>query len=170
MYKFFLVLLAVGAMSQVSQAQEINFEQDVNFESEEMMSSMSHLGEELEWRGGGRPGRGGGWGPGPGRPGPGRPGPHPGPGRPGPRPGPPGPRPPSYPPQPPPHYRTEYVTCGAWDYRYNECYVSPYRIQSVRLYTQHSYDACIYGRTFGFNYDRIWTSGGCRATFAIDRY
>lgn len=168
MSKFLLVFLAVAAMTQVTHAQEFSYEQDeLSQNSEVEIMSMNER----------RPGHGGGWGPGrpgPGRPGHGRPDPYPNPGpRPGPRPGPPGPRPPSqpYPPYPPPPvYRTEYVQCGAWDYRYNECYVNPYRIQSVRLYQQNSYDACIYGRTWGFNYDRLWTSGGCRGTFIVERY
>ncbi|MBV2168673.1 MAG: DUF3011 domain-containing protein [Bdellovibrio sp.] len=109
------------------------------------------------------------------RPGP-RPAPYPGnpnPGRPDPYPGNPGPRPrpnPGYPPPPPPAYRYEYLSCSSYNYRYNECYFSPYGVAEVRIYSQHSYEACIWGRTAGVYNDRIWVDRGCSATFEIIRY
>ncbi|KYG63445.1 hypothetical protein AZI85_05290 [Bdellovibrio bacteriovorus] len=99
---------------------------------------------------------------------PGRPAPYPDPVRPGPRP----PHNPGYPPypNPPPSYRYEYVTCSSYGYRYQECYFNSYGVSQIRLYSQHSYDACIWGRTAGAYGDRVWVDRGCNATFEIIRY
>lgn len=113
--------------------------------------------------------------PGPRPPGGGRPDPYPGPVRPDPRPNPrpnPGPGYPPhnpYPPPPPPQYYYEYVTCQSYGYRYNECFFNSYRLVQIRIYQQHSYEACIWGQTAGVNYDRIWVNRGCSATFEIVR-
>lgn len=102
---------------------------------------------------------------------PGRPDPYPGPGpvRPDPR---PEPRPnPGYPPYPPPpNYVYEHVTCTSYNYRYNECYFNDYRLVEIRIWAQHSYDACIWGRTAGVYGNRLWVDRGCSATFEIVRY
>lgn len=170
MNKYLAVVFAICAMTQVGHAQEVSFQVEELSQSESEYSSTFDFNGEIERPGRGRgPGRGG-WGPDrPGR-GPG----HGGPGRPGPRPGPPGPRPPSYPPQYPPQYppsyRTEYVQCGSYGYQYNECYINSFRVNSIRIYRQDSREACIYGRTYGFNQNRIWTTNACRAVFAIERY
>ena len=121
-------------------------------------------------RGPGRPDHGG-----PGHGGPGWGGPRPRPEPPRPRPEPPRPRPqpprpgPGYP--PPPVYHTEYIRCESYrNYGVDECYINPYRVQTIRLYNQYSYEPCIQGRTYGWNRDRIWVADGCRATFEIVRY
>jgi hypothetical protein len=62
------------------------------------------------------------------------------------------------------------VMCGSYGYQYNECYVNSYRVNNIRLHRIDSREACIYGRTYGFNQNRIWTSNGCRAVFAVERY
>lgn len=104
-----------------------------------------------------------------------RPGRPPGPVRPDPRPEPypdpypPRPRPnPGYP--PPPNYVYEHVTCTSYDYRYNECYFNNYQVVEIRIWSQHSYDACIWGRTAGVYNNRIWVDRGCSATFEVVRY
>jgi hypothetical protein len=51
-----------------------------------------------------------------------------------------------------------------------QCWINPNGVRDVRLYQQSSYEPCIYGRTYGWNYDRIWVDRGCRATFEIIRY
>ena len=179
MNKFLVTFFAVCAMTQVGHAQEASFQsEELNLEdaaySETLSENMAFNGDmDRPGRGGrgddrrgddrrGDDRRGGGRddhrGPDRGRPGhgPGRPGPgHGGPGYPGPR---------------PPQYRVEYVACGAYGYQYNECFVNAFRVNSIRLYRQDSREACIYGRSFGFNQNRIWTSNGCRAVFAVERY
>lgn len=197
MYKFLVAVLAICAMTQVGHAQEAAYQVE-EFNQADSQYSVSNFNGEMDrpGRGGRDEGRGPGpWRPGPGRPGEGRPGDGWGPGRPGPGhggpghggpgyppgpgprpgpPGPPGPRPPSYPPQYPPQYppsyRVDYVACGAYGYQYNECYINSFRVSNIRLYRQDSREPCIYGRTFGFDQNRIWTSNACRAVFAIERY
>lgn len=169
MNKFLTVLFAVCAMAQVSHAQEANRQfDDRGRQDSSDFDRPGHGGRGGRddgrggWdRGPGRgpghgPGRDDGWGRGPGH-GPGRPGP----GRPG-----PGPRPPHY----PPSYRTEYFKCGNYGFQFNECYINSFRMQNIRLYRQDSREACIYGRTYGFNQNRIWTSNACRAVFEITYY
>jgi hypothetical protein len=173
MNKFLAIVFAICAMTQVGHAQEAGYQVEELSQNESEYSDAVNFNGDMErpGRGGRDEGRGGGrggWGP--GRPGPGHGPGHGGPGRPGPRPGPPGPRPPSYPPQYPPSYRTEYVSCGAYGYQYNECYINAFRVNNIRIYRQDSRESCIYGRTYGFNQNRIWTSNGCRAVFAIERY
>lgn len=168
MNKFLTVIFAICAMTQVGHAQEASFQVE-ELNQNEYSSTMDFngdmdrpghggRGDDRGGRGPGRgrgPGHGGGWGP--GRPGPGH-----GPGRPGPGPG----RPPQY----PPSYRVEYFQCGSYGYQYNECYINSFRVNSIRIYRQDSREACIYGRTYGFSQNRIWTTNACRAVFAIERY
>lgn len=112
-----------------------------------------------------------------------RPDPYPGPGYPPHRPEPrPQPRPPAppypgpgypgpgYPPQPPYGGGAEYLRCDSYNWNYNECYFSPYRVSRVTLVQQNSYDACIYNQTYGVYQDRVWVSRGCTGTFEIVRY
>lgn len=169
MNKFLTVIFAICAMTQVGHAQEASFQVE-ELNQNEYSSTMDFNGDmdrpghggRGDDRGGRGPGRGG-WGRdddrgrGPGRPGPGH-----GPGRPGPGPG----RPPQY----PPSYRVEYFMCGSYGYQYNECYINSFRVNSIRIYRQDSREACIYGRTYGFSQNRIWTTNACRAVFAIERY
>ncbi len=60
------------------------------------------------------------------------------------------------------------VTCSSEDRKYQLC-----RVQTrgdVRLVRQLSQDACVAGRTWGFQSDGIWVVGGCRAEFEIGYY
>lgn len=107
-----------------------------------------------------------------------RPSPEPGP-RPQPYPAPPGPGGgyppphqgpgPGYPPQPP-YGRVDYMNCTSYNWNYQECYFSPYRVSGVALINQTSYDPCIYNQTYGIYQDRVWVSRGCSGTFQINHY
>ncbi|MDG0817975.1 DUF3011 domain-containing protein [Bdellovibrio svalbardensis] len=102
-----------------------------------------------------------------------RPDPYPGPGYPHPRPEPRPPQPypgPGYPPQPPYGDSVDYLRCDSYNWNYQECYFSPYRVSRVTLIEQNSYDSCIYNQTYGVYQDRIWVTRGCSGTFAIYRY
>lgn len=161
MKKLLTALVVLCSMAQASYADSSDFERPGRGGRGDDRGGWDRGGrDDRGGRGPGRgrdddrgPGRGGpGWGHGPGRPGPGRPGP--------------GPRPPHY----PPSYRTEYFKCGNYGYQFNECYINSFRMQNIRLYRQDSREACIYGRTYGFNQNRIWTSNACRAVFEITYY
>lgn len=167
MKKFLVAIVAMLALVQVAHA--------------EVFADMQN--DDNAWVVPGRPGPG----PGPVRPGP-RPDPYPGhgPGHGGPGHGGPvrpEPRPP-YPPQPPypyppappypgPNYppgSVDYVRCESYNYNYQECYFSPYRVNRVTLVQVNSYEPCIYNQTYGVYNDRVWVARGCRATFEIYRY
>lgn len=83
-------------------------------------------------------------------------------------------RPPPHRPMPPrwpdPVRGYEYITCESHDHRLRECYFNPNWVRRVTLERQHSRAACIPGRTYGIQRDRVWVDQGCRATFQIDRY
>jgi hypothetical protein len=64
----------------------------------------------------------------------------------------------------------EYLTCESRDQRQRVCYFNPNWVRRVVFDTQHSRAACIPGRTYGIQRDRVWVDHGCRATFQIDRY
>ncbi|MEN0059787.1 MAG: DUF3011 domain-containing protein [Bdellovibrio sp.] len=173
MKAFLIALIAVSGLTPVTHAGLNN----------KIDSESSYV------RPGPRPGPGG---PGPGRPNPGpaprpnpgpAPRPNPGPAPrpnppPPPRPAPPRPAPPRpAPPRPvppprpqPPVYQSEYVRCDSYNYNYNECYFNSYRVYDVRIYRQHSYETCVWGRNAGNYGDRVWVDRGCSATFEIIRY
>lgn len=119
----------------------------------------------------GGPGHGGPGGPGHGGPGHGGPG-HGGPGHGGPGHGGPGhggpghggPGFPGFPGNPGYQPRPFIVTCGnGGDQR---CYVNA-RIYRAELARQRSGNACIYGRTWGYDSNSVWVSRGCRGDFAV---
>lgn len=158
MRKIILVALAVCGFMQPAYAEieEAQYDEELQFQSE-----LSYV----------RPG-----------PRPGRPGPYPGPPRrpepprPSPRPRPPAPHPgypqphPGYPPPPPDYGRIEYYRCDSYGpNNYYQCYIG-YGNRSVRLIQQHSWESCVYGRSYGIMSDRIWVNHGCKATFEIVRY
>jgi hypothetical protein len=58
------------------------------------------------------------------------------------------------------------VSCASNDNRPNRCLVDGL-IRDVRLVRQHSRSACVEGRTFGFDRNSIWVSGGCRGDFLV---
>ena len=55
--------------------------------------------------------------------------------------------------------------CESEDHRVRRCNVNT--SGGVRLVRQESDAACIQGRTWGYDRDGVWVSGGCRARFAI---
>jgi hypothetical protein len=63
----------------------------------------------------------------------------------------------------------ERVRCRSKDYKYAQCRVSG-RIQNVRVVDRHSDRACIQGRSFGWNGDRLWVNNGCDADFDVDLF
>ncbi len=97
-------------------------------------------------------------------PGPGpHPGPFPGPGpHPGPFPG-PGPHPGPFP------GSVEYIRCESVGFTTATCWAGG-RISNVSIYQQYSFAPCIYGSTWGYSYEQIWVTNGCRATFAVRQW
>ena len=57
------------------------------------------------------------------------------------------------------------VTCESMDNRYKSCRVSTNG--SVRLERQVSQTSCVYGRTWGFDYNAVWVDRGCRGVFTV---
>lgn len=57
------------------------------------------------------------------------------------------------------------VTCESMDNRYKSCRVNTNG--SVRLDRQVSRTACVYGRTWGFDYNAVWVDRGCRGIFTV---
>ena len=81
------------------------------------------------------------------------PGPFPGPGpHPGPFPG-----------------SVEYIRCESVGFTTATCWAGG-RISNVSIYQQYSFAPCIYGSTWGYSYEQIWVTNGCRATFAVRQW
>ena len=55
--------------------------------------------------------------------------------------------------------------CESEDHRVRRCNVNT--SGGVRLVRQESDAPCVQGRTWGYDRDGVWVSGGCRARFAI---
>ena len=64
---------------------------------------------------------------------------------------------------------TGVVRCESNDGRMNRCTL-PGGGGRVVLERQHSRNACIEGRTWGYRRDGIWVSDGCRAEFRVTGY
>jgi hypothetical protein len=58
------------------------------------------------------------------------------------------------------------MDCASNSHRYQRCgSYSP--IQFARLFRQVSDSPCIEGRTWGYDYNSIWVSNGCRGSFEV---
>jgi hypothetical protein len=59
------------------------------------------------------------------------------------------------------------IACASRDYQQQFC-PSERRIARARLVEQRSRAACVQGRSWGFNDNGIWVSGGCSGLFAVE--
>ena len=57
------------------------------------------------------------------------------------------------------------ITCESQDNRYRDCRITTRG--SARLDRQLSETPCIYGRTWGFDYNSVWVDRGCRGRFVV---
>lgn len=64
------------------------------------------------------------------------------------------------------HGRGEVITCDSNDRRERRCNVSIRR--DARLIRQTSKTACVEGRTWGWDRNGVWVSGGCRGQFSVN--
>ena len=69
-----------------------------------------------------------------------------------------------------PGYGAEYITCESRDQRYTTCGYDNFRVHSVQITRVLSKASCVYGRTWGYDWNRVWVDRGCRADFRINRY
>lgn len=56
------------------------------------------------------------------------------------------------------------ITCESMDNSYRDCRINTNG--SVRLERQISSTPCVYGKTWGFDYNSVWVDRGCRGLFA----
>lgn len=59
------------------------------------------------------------------------------------------------------------IACASRNFERQFC-ASDRRIAHARLVEQRSRAACVQGRTWGYERDRIWVSQGCNGLFAIE--
>jgi hypothetical protein len=59
------------------------------------------------------------------------------------------------------------VACDSRDYQQQFCPAGR-RVSRAWLVEQRSQSACIQGRTWGYQQDGIWVSGGCSGLFAVE--
>ncbi len=58
------------------------------------------------------------------------------------------------------------LTCESRDYGTRSCYTRK-AIRNISLVTKLSKTTCVRGRNYGFDRNRVWVRGGCRAVFDV---
>lgn len=61
---------------------------------------------------------------------------------------------------------SQIITCDSNDHRLRRCNVSIRR--DARLIRQTSRNACVEGRSWGWDRDGVWVNGGCRGQFQVN--
>jgi hypothetical protein len=60
------------------------------------------------------------------------------------------------------------VYCDSYHHGTAQCFIGGMgRILNVQMIQQRSYERCDYGYTWGFDYNQVWVSRGCKATFRV---